>query len=165
MRLPLPKSLDKNGDASLSFVVPSISAPVSDDGATVIELNGTEHRIPFGWQIAEAKSGEFDIVILRQGSTVKVLAGDRLGRIREIVGYSAALRRDLLALRLGEEAPKTAEDREIDRIAALSADTIVPANGADDSEIDRLLRLADTLEDNSADDAEVARLAKLAQGL
>jgi hypothetical protein len=96
---------------------------------------------------------------------VKVLAGDREGRIHEVIGYRREIRDAILQHRFGETPQQTTEEREIDRIAALSADAITPANGADDAEVDRLLKLADTLEGSSADDAEIARLVKLSDEL
>jgi hypothetical protein len=169
MRLAVPRTLDSRQPEAdtrgLSLVRPSISAPSTDDTATVLTLNGAEVRVPSSWQVAEAKHHESDIAILRQGNTIKILAGDREGRVHEIVGHSAEVRRQILQHRFGEEAPKTTEDREVDRIAALSADSITPASGSDEAEVDRLLRLADTMDASTSDDADIARLARIAEGL
>jgi hypothetical protein len=145
MRLALPKALDKNGDASLALVTPTVTASSTDENATSITLGDHEHAVPGDWAVAEARSGQYPIALLRRGSDVRVLVGTIDSGVREVKGYSAATRRDILTLRFGETPQQTTEEREIDRIAALSADAITPADGADDAEVARLVKLSDEL--------------------
>lgn len=169
MRIPLPAKLDRrqhpDDTRGLVLSTPTITAPASDDNATIIELNGTTHRVPASWDVAEAKHGESDIAILRQGSMVKVLAGDREGRIHEVSGFRRETRDAILQHRFGEPFEQSSDQREVDRLVGLS-DSFTPAiSGADAAEVDRLVALTDSLDGSTSDDAEANRLAKLASDL
>ncbi len=105
MRIPLPRTLDpRQSEADtkgLGLTTPSITAPIADDTATVVELNGTEHRVLQEWDVAEAKRGESDLIFLRRDSEVRVLAGDREGRVHEVRGYPSAILDEIRSGRFG----------------------------------------------------------------
>jgi hypothetical protein len=93
-----------------------------------------------------------------------VLVGTIDSGVREVAGLRQEVRRSILEHRFGEPSQQSSEQREVDRLATLSAESIPPAIGSDAAEVDRLVALADSM-GSSDDNAEVGRLANLADGL
>ena len=170
MTIPVPARLNNRqrpeDTDGLVLATPSIAASASDDTATVLELNGTEHRVPRDWAVAEGKHGECDLVFLRRGSEVRVLAGDREGRVHEVRGYRREVLDEIRASRFGQARKASPEATEVDRLVALSdVPGQAPAPEKSPADIDRLAAVGNGLDGGTVDDAEVARLVNLADEL
>lgn len=170
MRLPLPRSLNtaqsEADTRGLVLVDPTVSAPATDENATTLDLNGSTHRVPRDWAVAEARLGETAVAFLHKDGVVKVLTGDRSGRIREAKGYPGTVLAEIRASRFGAPRTATPEATEVDRLVALSdAPGKAPTSETSTPEVDRLAAVGNGLDGNTADDAEVARLVKLADAL
>lgn len=169
MRLPLPKALNPSQSdddtRGLVLVDPTVSASVNDENATVLNMNGSEHRVPQDWAIAETRLGETAVAFLRKGDAVKVLTADRSGRIREAKGYGSSILAEIRTSRFGEARKASPEATEVERLIALSDSAARPLSEAGDAETDRLVELSNSLDGSASDDAEADRLAKLAEKL
>ncbi|MCI9856776.1 hypothetical protein [Microbacterium proteolyticum] len=170
MRLPLPKALNPaqsdDDTRGLVSVDPTVSASATDESATVLDLNGGTHRVPAGWQVAEARLGEIAVAFLHRDGAVRVLTGDRSGRIREAKGYGTGILAEIASSRFGGARKASPESTEVDRLVALSdIPGQAPASETSTPDIDRLAAVGNSLDNSTSDDAEVARLVKLADAL